>query len=492
MKGLTLSGIAYALAVGTAVIVPVAAAGGPDQVILASATLMVLLIASCLLSGRLGRQWPAILMVLLAAIGLIIITAIDVVTSHGATAGSLVDRVCSGETGVNHCQQAFQSRWARVPVWFGVNAPSLPASLLGRLFYVVLLIWFVAMGRPSRVDRRWHLFPVVLTALGVLIAGYFMVILYTVLPSGCNLCLASHAVTALLFLGTLLLWPRGPLTPDEQAARATEYRPGDWSPWQRPVTAMMFALAVGLFGGQLRGINLLQNQVKQLSQAYEKLAGDPAFMRWDFNRQRAKDVEIVPTDSVRGPNDAPFTLLTYSDLQCPQCERFHEMAQQVEAAFPGRVRFVFRHFPLDRSCNPLTKNTLHAYGCESSRAAEAARLVGGDDAFWKMHDAVYAYEGGLATQPYEKLAAKIGLDVSAFRKAMASPDIDERILEHIESSKRYKVSSTPHVMLNGKRVRTWGKMTFWRAVLGPMTPPTSSTSQPSATQPASTSTRPSP
>ncbi len=485
----SLSGIAYALAVGTAVIVPVAAAGGPAQVILAAATMLVLLTASSLLGDRFGEQWPAIVLVFLAACGVVIVTTISVVMVQGASEGSLVDRVCSGESGANHCQQAFQSRWASIALWFGPNAARAPASLLGRLFYVVLLVWFVTMGRPSRLDRRWHLFPLILTSLGVLVAGYFMVILYAVLPSGCGLCLASHIVTFLLFVGTVLTWPRGALTLEEQAIRDDARRRYAWGPWQRPVTALMFSLAVGLFSGQLKATQLLRQRIQQVSNAYEKLASDPAFMRWDFSRQTADDYEVLPDDSVRGPADASFTLIAYSDLQCPQCERFHEMVQDIETAFPGRIRFIFRHFPLDRSCNPLVSTTLHAFGCESSRAAEAARIVGGDEAFWQMHDAIYAFEAGLETRPYEQLAAEIGLDVEAFRQALNSPEVDQRIQAHIVSSKEYKVASTPHVLLNGKRVRTWGKMTFWRAVLEPFgTDPnpttTSSTTATTSTAPA--------
>jgi protein-disulfide isomerase len=135
---------------------------------------------------------------------------------------------------------------------------------------------------------------------------------------------------------------------------------------------------------------------------------------------------------------------------------------------------VFRHFPLDHSCNPLIKAYMHAFSCQAARAAEAARELGGDEAFWKMHDALFAHASELDTRPYAKLAEEIGLDPERLLKEMAKPEVSARITSHVESSKAFKISSTPSVFLNGRRVRRGDAMPFWEAILS------KSTSQPAS------------
>ena len=64
--------------------------------------------------------------------------------------------------------------------------------------------------------------------------------------------------------------------------------------------------------------------------------------------------------------------------------------------FPGKFRIVFKYFPMNKTCNDYINNTLHAASCAAAVTAEAARLLGGQEAFWKMHDELFRDPDGFA------------------------------------------------------------------------------------------------
>ena len=99
--------------------------------------------------------------------------------------------------------------------------------------------------------------------------------------------------------------------------------------------------------------------------------------------QQAKNVRPVSAerDHIYGNPDAPISLIEYSDFECPYCKRFHVTAKSVVEAFDGKVNWVYRHFPL----------AFHNPGAQKqAEASECASELGGNDAFWKYTDALYA------------------------------------------------------------------------------------------------------
>ncbi len=475
--------VTYLLALLVAVYASLAAVGGSSRVVTAvlgaGVVIVLLLVASAGMDGRLRRQWPTIALVALAATGLAIAGLIVSLTADTSHEGGLVERVCRPEGQSNRCQQAFQSRWASVPLGLGPRAQRIPVIVLGVAFYSTLLVWFVAVGRPTPQERWCHLVPLCMTAAGAGVAAYFTAIMYTRLAAPCPLCLASHIVTGVLFIATALAWPWGKRAISLAAAASGAGGspvPGVAS-WQRPAIGLALAVMVGVLGIQVRANRALQGQAAQFAAAYGKFANDPDFMRWDLRRQPVVPWSVQPDDSVRGPASAPHVVITYSDFQCPQCYALVKKLAEVEREFPRRLRVVYRHFPLDRSCNPQTTTYMHAFSCEAARAAEAARRLGGDEAFWKMHDALYAHRTELDAEPYVRLAGEIGLDPARFASAMKDPQTWQRVKAHAEGSTRFEVASTPAVFLDGRRVRLWGSMVFWKAVLSdptsmPATSPT--------------------
>lgn len=152
----------------------------------------------------------------------------------------------------------------------------------------------------------------------------------------------------------------------------------------------------------------------------------------------AEDVS-VERDHIRGPLDAPVTLVEYGDYQCPFCATANEVVHAIEDRMSDQVRFVFRHFPM---------TTVHPH---AERAAEAAEAAGKQNHFWAMHDALLKikriYEP-LRLLPSQRSSA------STFRRSPAISRVT-RISPKFGPTSRNGVLSgvngTPAFYINGTR-----------------------------------------
>ncbi|MGD0473765.1 MAG: thioredoxin domain-containing protein [Candidatus Velthaea sp.] len=153
-------------------------------------------------------------------------------------------------------------------------------------------------------------------------------------------------------------------------------------------------------------------------------------------------IELSPVDSrdhTRGPADAPLTLIEYGDFQCPYCSAAHAAVAEIERRFAGRLRFVFRQFPL-RQIHP------HA-----EAAAEAAEAAGAQGRFWEMYDQLFAHSRALGEDKLGAYAQAAGVpDLDRFEHDLAErrylPELDAAI-ERAESS---GVEGTPAFFINGQ------------------------------------------
>jgi len=141
-----------------------------------------------------------------------------------------------------------------------------------------------------------------------------------------------------------------------------------------------------------------------------------------------------------GPQDAPVTIVEFSDYQCPYCEQWYtQVYQQLLASYPGKIRFVYRDLPLP----------MHP---EAIPAAEAADCAGAQGAYWKYHDALFSGQYTLGRAAYEHYAADLGLDAAAFTACLD----DHRYLAAVNTNASYAASlglnGTPSFFINGREL----------------------------------------
>jgi protein-disulfide isomerase len=149
--------------------------------------------------------------------------------------------------------------------------------------------------------------------------------------------------------------------------------------------------------------------------------------------------EVDPErDHVRGPVDAPVTVVEYGDFECPYCGQAEPVLRELLRDFAD-VRYVWRHLPL---------NDVHPRTQLASEAAEAAADQG---AFWEMHDLLLDHQDALRPDDLVGYARQLGLDVDRFTDALRTHGGAGRIAEDVDSADLSGVSGTPTFFINGRR-----------------------------------------
>ena len=145
-------------------------------------------------------------------------------------------------------------------------------------------------------------------------------------------------------------------------------------------------------------------------------------------------------DPARGPADAPITIVEFSDFQCPYCSRATATLKKLDAAYPGKIRVVYRDFPLVQ---------IHP---NAARAAEAGACANEQGKFWALHDAMFDHQDKLGDADLKQSAAALGLDAAAFNQCLDSGRHTAQWKKDTAEGERYGVTSTPAFFLNGRLV----------------------------------------
>ena len=144
-------------------------------------------------------------------------------------------------------------------------------------------------------------------------------------------------------------------------------------------------------------------------------------------------------DHVRGPDDAPVTLVEYGDFECPYCGQAETVIRELLASHGDDIRYVWRHLPL---------NDVHPTAQLAAEAAEAAAAQG---KFWEMYDTLLAHQRELSPRDLIGYARDLGLDVDRFRDELRRREYTQRINEDVASADESGVSGTPTFFINGRR-----------------------------------------
>ncbi|MCW1888270.1 MAG: DsbA family protein [Candidatus Moranbacteria bacterium] len=151
---------------------------------------------------------------------------------------------------------------------------------------------------------------------------------------------------------------------------------------------------------------------------------------------------VVSTDNdpVLGDKNAPLTLIEFSDYECPFCKRsFTDVLPELKKTYidTGKVKLVFRDYPLP----------FHANGQKEAEAAECARSLSDDDAYFKFHDQIFTKTKsngtGLALTELPMIAKSLGLDVTQFQQCLDSDSFKEEVTKDIADGSAVGVSGTP-------------------------------------------------
>ncbi len=144
-------------------------------------------------------------------------------------------------------------------------------------------------------------------------------------------------------------------------------------------------------------------------------------------------------DHVRGPADAPVTLVEYGDFECPYCGRAEPVVRELVQAFGDDLSFVFRHLPLV---------DVHEHAAAAAEAAEAAAAQG---RFWEMHDILMEEGASLIYPDLVRYAEELGLDVERFADDLRNRRHTMRVQRDVASADASGAAGTPAFFVNGRR-----------------------------------------
>ena len=143
-------------------------------------------------------------------------------------------------------------------------------------------------------------------------------------------------------------------------------------------------------------------------------------------------------DHIRGPENAPVTLVEYGDFECPYCGQAEPIIRELLAEI-GDLRYVWRHLPL---------SDVHPHAQVAAEASEAAASHG---KFWEMSEVLLSHQDALTVRDLIGYAAELGLDQERFKEALRKQKYAPRIAEDLESADMSGVSGTPTFFINGRR-----------------------------------------
>jgi protein-disulfide isomerase len=147
----------------------------------------------------------------------------------------------------------------------------------------------------------------------------------------------------------------------------------------------------------------------------------------------------IPTQGAYalGPENAPITIVEFSDFQCPFCRRWHqEVYEPLLATYPGKIRMVYRNLPL---------TSIHP---DAFPAAEAAMCAGEQDAFWQYHEKLFSSET-LGSNMYTQYAQELSLDMNSFESCITEHKYQEAVQIDTDFAIDLGIRSTPTFFING-------------------------------------------
>ncbi|HEY0908492.1 MAG TPA: thioredoxin domain-containing protein [Candidatus Paceibacterota bacterium] len=150
---------------------------------------------------------------------------------------------------------------------------------------------------------------------------------------------------------------------------------------------------------------------------------------------------VTADDHVLGDRNAPIMIVEYSDIECPFCKNFHATLHALVDEYKGQVAWAFRHFPV------------HENSVKEGEAAECAAEVGGNDAFWKYTDKIFAEtksNNGIDLARLPGIAKDIGLDTTKFNACLNSGKYASKIEQQRMDVINAGAGGTPYSVIFAK------------------------------------------
>ncbi len=366
--------------------------------------------------------------------------------------------VCGG---AGDCNGVVSSRYGRLL--------GLPVSVWGAWYYLVagtLASGLLIMRREDVPAFARALLW--LTAAALAFDAYLGWAMAARLRAYCPLCLATYAVNLLILLAALRAVSRSRRLPSRLRSLlpspAILLRPADPA-YYREVLKLFLAALGGGASAMVLVLSLL------VSGALSRREKAELATLLDYMARTPPTSIATAGLPVRGPDDAPITIVVFSDFLCEQCRLASRYLDVVAADHRDSLRIFYANYPADQECNPVAERTLHPGACALARAAECAHRQG---RFWAFHHAVFEDPGKVGAEKIATYAARAGLDTAAFDACRSEEGPSAAVRAEIALARSAGVGFTPTIFVNGRGLVGALKPRMLEAAIraaGPLPPP---------------------
>ena len=345
---------------------------------------------------------------------------------------------CSALFGTG-CDDALRSPLA---VQLGLPLAGWGLVYYGTLIALLLLGWI--LGESFRFEALTA--ALLLALAGALGSVALFVAMLTDLSPFCPLCATVHAINLLLVFVLKRRTDQSLERSLRGVARAIRYvatgKAAD------PVAARW--KSVGFITAALVAVVIYQWVFVEFTTHTQAAEApfDPQQIVAQFEESVQHEIPIDDMAPTLGPLEAPVQMVVFSDFRCPGCRKLAQMMPPLAKQFENALRIVFKHYPLDSTCNAAVKQEFHPGACQAAQAAEAAREQG---RFWAFHDSVFRAPPRDKTT-LRSIAEELDLDINRFEARRTQTTVQSRIQADIELGTRLGVDGTPSVFINGRRV----------------------------------------
>ena len=311
----------------------------------------------------------------------------------------------------------------------------MPLALWGLLGYIaVLALSIVGWQSPEWAGHALALIAMLALVFVAIDVALFVVMVF-VIRLYCLFCLLTYLVNLTLLWIAWRALPRPGSALNAIGRAIAALTPGA----QRPVAAFFWGmLLVGCLG--VVGVHAATTFV-----ARGTLGSARGSIR-EFLARQPRVSLTVDDDPALGPPHAPLQIVEFSDFFCPACQRASKINAVILANHRHDARLIFKHYPLDSSCNDRVQRMVHSGACRVAAASECAHQQG---KFWAFHDLVFEKGHDYNLQHLEADVERIGVDLPRFRACMESGEGLEAVKRDIADGAKAGVSSTPTYVVNG-------------------------------------------
>ena len=359
------------------------------------------------------RRLTAATVLSLFGLGLMATQALEHFKVHSGTAG--FESFCT--VGAFDCIAVESSRYAEI-------FPGFPLAALAAAFYAALAVALVFARNPFW--RRESLrAAAALSGTGVLVSLIYLVIMVSQLDTLCLFCIGQDVTLLAIFGLVLSLKPEGfkQHKPDRAKIKTLIASCGS--------AAVLVALLLKI----MDPVTIPRREAQTAVDS--------------FFSTEARPVAVSPANPTFGPADAPITIIKFSDFQCPACKLGAYSLHPVLQRYKDKIRFVFKNFPLDPSCNREMPRPLHEHACKAAYVGFCANKAG---KFEQVYHALFDHQDEFDAKGPVALAVEAGLDQAELEKCIDSVEAKAAVNEDLEQGIELKVGATPTFFVNGRVV----------------------------------------